>query len=209
MLPRGYRWAEISPLLRWRRRTLRTAFPASARTTPTPTTTLSARTRAARTRTIFLRCQLAVAILVQFLQRFTGFGNFRRVDGPVLILVQGFNNRHRPHHGPSLAGPGQSSRTFATGRPLAIPRWIDILRRQQGQGGAQRQQGGHQFCFHLVFRFVHLFLVRLNSIWRSLGGARIASLSSPFSHPFPSDPPPIRSAPHLALTLRGTTLRRR
>src|SRR5512147_3108593 len=43
---------------------------------------------------VLVRCQFAVAVLVQFLQRLAGLGDFVGVDGAVLVEVECFNDGH-------------------------------------------------------------------------------------------------------------------
>jgi hypothetical protein len=137
-------------------------------------------------RTIFVRGNFSVTVLVEFLQRLRGLGQFVGVDRAVLVRVEGFNdglNDARPHPGSTgTARATRATRTTRTAWAARSTRGLALARRawgvlgwQQASGGAERHREKEDFGFHAFFFFIGLDqgatidrCVRFGSVWFDL-----------------------------------------
>ena len=127
--------------------------------------TLSARPTltAGTLRAVFVAREFAVAVLVQFLQRLAGLGDFVGVNDAVFVQVERFDDgihRTLSAHAALTTRPtalsagtttGTTGPNFTVGRTLPFGALITVLRGDEARGSAQCQRKDDDFCFHDVF----------------------------------------------------------
>ena len=124
---------------------------------------------------VLVRGDSAVTVVIEFLQRCDGFGDFVGANRAVPVQVECFDNGHGRRFPPHAAWPARAFwatwttwTTFAGGRTLSVGALVPVLRREQARRCAQCQREEDDFCFHSVL-WLWLFsgarrLHRLNAV---------------------------------------------